>query len=105
MAIVVGLPKEKSPARPPGKGLKPPARAPTAEAKLEKQAAASGAGGDAEARRSGEAAPRGSSSGALAPAWLRGPEGATALASPLRFLFLRKFPLSNIFSQFGSRVQ
>lgn len=76
-----------------------------AEAKLEKQAAASDAGGDEAACRSGEAAPRASSSRALAPPGLRAPEGAAVLASPLLFLFLRKFPLSNIFSQFGSRVQ
>lgn len=30
---------------------------------------------------------------------------APALVSDLRFRFLRKFPLSNIFSQFGSNVQ
>lgn len=105
METVVGLPKGKSPARPPGKVPRPPARAPMAEAKLEKQAAASGAGGDGEACGSGDAAPRGASSGALAPAPPRAREAAAAPASPLLFLFRRKFPLSNIFSQFGSRVQ
>ena len=76
-----------------------------AEVKLEKQEAASGAGGDGEACRSGDPTPRASSSGARAPPGLRAPERAAALASPLLFLFLRKFPLSNIFSQLGSRVQ
>lgn len=76
-----------------------------AEAKLEKQAAAWGAGGDGEACGSRDAAPRAPRPSALAPPGLRAPQGAAALASPLLFLFRRKFPLSNIFSQFGSRVQ
>lgn len=105
MATVVRLPKEKSPVRPAGKVPRPPARAPMVEAKLEKQAAAGGAAGDGEACGSGDTAPRGSCSGAAALLGLRGPEGAAALPSPLLFLFRRKFPLSNIFSQFGSRVQ
>lgn len=100
-----GLPKEKSPARPPGKVPRPPANAFIAEAKPEKQVAASGADGEGEACRSRQAAPGGSSAGASAPPSLLAPEGETALASALLFLFLRKFPLSNIFSQLGSRVQ
>lgn len=76
-----------------------------AEAKLEKQVAASGAGGDSEACGSGDAAPGDARSGASAPPPPRAREAAAALASALLFLFRRKFPLSNIFSQFGSRVQ
>lgn len=76
-----------------------------AEAKLEKQAAAWGAGGDGEAGRSRDAALRAPRSSAGAPPGLRAPGAAAALASPRLFLFRRKFPLSNIFSQFGSRVQ
>lgn len=83
--------------------LKPPVRVPTAVEKPERQAVVSGAGGDGEVCRSWEAKTWCSSG---APSGLTAPGGAGAsLVSPLLLLFLRKFPLSNIFPQFGSSVQ
>jgi hypothetical protein len=58
--------------------------------------------GDGEVCGSWGVEPRGSSA---VPSGLLAPGTAASLVSPLRLLFLRKFPLSNIFSQFGSSVQ
>lgn len=71
--------------------------------KPERQAVeASGAGGDGDVCRSWGAEPWGFSA---APSGLLAPVKVASLVSPLLLLFLRKFPLSNIFSQFGSSVQ